>query len=535
MLAALAGAAGASACVGRTPSGRRVAGSIVGGAHALGHRLRDLGSLPLPSRREEIPVAILGAGLAGLSAAWTFERAGLRDFTVLELEDAPGGTARFGTGPVSPYPWAAHYVPVPPSSNRALVALLEEVGAITGRDPAGAPVYAEDVLVREPEERVFFRGEWYEGLLPRAGIEPEDAEALHRFEARMRAFAGERDAAGRRAFDLPRRRSSPDPRWTGLDALSFADWLEREGLRGERLHWFAEYGTRDDFGATLAQTSAWAGIHYYAARLATPDSESADVLTWPEGNGRLVSHLAGRASARLRTRALVLDVTPREGSVDVTWLDAARGETVLTRAEHVVCALPRFLAARVMAPWRERPPAFLKETVYTPWMVANLTLSDRPRSHGYPLCWDNVLYGSPSLGYVVATHQSGRDHGATVFTYYWPLCDDDPRRAREELLATNWETWMARILGDLRRAHPGLESLLERVDVYLWGHAMARPRPGFLWGEALRESARPLGRIHFAHTDLSGMALCEEAQDWGVRAAEAVLRARGATFTSLVS
>ncbi|MCM2255686.1 MAG: NAD(P)-binding protein [Vicinamibacteria bacterium] len=514
------------------PSGRRVAGSIVGGAHALGHRLRDAAPMPAPARREEIPVAILGAGIAGLSAAWAFERAGTSDFTVLELEDGAGGTARSGTGPVSPYPWAAHYVPVPPPHNRPLIALLEEVGAVTGRDAASAPLYAEDVLVREPEERVFFRGEWYEGLLPRAGIAREDAAALGRFEARMREFAGRRDARGRRAFDLPRRRSSPDREWAELDRLSFAAWLEREGLTGERLRWFAEYGTRDDFGTTLEQTSAWAGIHYYAARLATAESESADVLTWPEGNGRLVSHLAALAGPRLRTRALVLDVTPRDGVVDVTWLDAARGETVLTRAEHVVCALPRFLAARVLSPWRAQPPAFLKETVYAPWMVANLTLSDRPRGHGYPLAWDNVLYGSPSLGYVVATHQAGRDHGATVFTYYLPLCDDDPRRAREEMLATNWETWVARIVEDLRRAHPGLEALLERVDVYLWGHAMVRPHPGFLWGQALADSARPLGRVHFAHTDLSGMALFEEAQDHGLRAAEAILRARRATFRS---
>ena len=38
---------------------------------------------------------------------------------------------------------------------------------------------------------------------------------------------------------------------------------------------------------------------------------------------------------------------------------------------------------------------------------------------------------------------------------------------------------------------------------------------------------RPLGRVHFAHTDLSGLALFEEAHDHGVRAAEEVLTALG--------
>ena len=38
--------------------------------------------------------------------------------------------------------------------------------------------------------------------------------------------------------------------------------------------------------------------------------------------------------------------------------------------------------------------------------------------------------------------------------------------------------------------------------------------------------------IGFAHTDLSGMALFEEAQYWGVRAAEAVMREQRHAFQS---
>jgi hypothetical protein len=165
-------------------------------------------------------------------------------------------------------------------------------------------------------------------------------------------------------------------------------------------------------------------------------------------------------------------------------------------------------------------------------MVANITLSEHPAGRGFELAWDNVLYDSASLGYVVATHQDGRGHGPTVLTYYKPMLQDDVRAARTQLLETQWEEWVAQIVSDLSPAHPGFEGWIENVDVFLWGHAMVRPRPRFLWGEALAESARPLGRVHFAHTDLSGMALVEEAQYWGVRAAEDVMRARGHTFAS---
>jgi phytoene dehydrogenase-like protein len=514
----------AAGCSRGAPRGGVIQGSIVGGAHARGHRLREPTS-GRPDAWERASVVIAGAGVAGLSAAWALDRAGLSDWVVLELEDVAGGTARGGASHVTPYPWGAHYVPVPDPQNRPLVALLEEAGAVAGRDAAGRPVYAEDVLCRDPQERVFVRGEWYEGLYPRVAATARDLDELHAFEDDMRRWA-ERRHAGRRAFDLPRARGADAEDLRALDAISMDRYLRDRGWSSERLRWLVEYGCRDDFGATLAQTSAWAGIHYFAARLGDT-GEGADFLTWPEGNGRLVATLAARAGGRLRTGALVRRMAPAGDGVEVAYEHDGRLRGI--RAEHAVCALPSFLAARVVegAP---RPRA-----EYGAWMVANLTLRERPESRGFPTAWDNVLYDSPSLGYVVATHQTGRDHGPTVYTYYLPLVDDDPKVARQRLLDTPWERWVEIVLGDLAPAHGGLRQLVERVDVYLWGHAMVRPRPGAMWSAELAAAARPAGRLHFAHTDLSGMALFEEAQYHGVRAAEEILAARGDGFTSWLS
>ncbi len=63
---------------------------------------------------------------------------------------------------------------------------------------------------------------------------------------------------------------------------------------------------------------------------------------------------------------------------------------------------------------------------------------------------------------------------------------------------------------------------------------MIRPEKGFVWSEARRRAAEPLGRVHFAHTDLSGMALVEEATWHGARAAEAVLREQQQVLESLL-
>jgi hypothetical protein len=523
------GAPALAACTPRTRA-RRIEGRIVGGNHAFGHRLREGRASPAASA-DEVEVAILGGGIAGLSAAWAFERAGLRDYRILELEDAPGGTARSGASPVTPYPWAAHYVPVPGPANRPLVALLDEVGAVAGRDASGRPLWAEQMLCREPQERLYFGGRWHEGLYPRDGASAEDLRQLAAFEADMRRWSAWRDAGGRRAFAVPRAQGSSATELQALDRQSMAAYLDARGLSSTRLRWFVEYACRDDFGSTLAQTSAYAGVHYFASRYDEDTKDTAEFLTWPEGNGRLVAHLARLAGERLRLGALVRAVANVRGGVEVAGEDAA-GRPFALRARHAVFALPRFLAGRLVSDYAGAPPPGLGEAVYGSWMVANLTLRDRPADRGFPLAWDNVLYDSPSLGYVVATHQAGRDHGPTVFTYYLPVLDDDPRRGRERLLRTTWQEWVEGIVADLRRAHPGIQDLVERVDVHLWGHAMVRPRPGYLWSSALAESARPLGRIQFAHTDLSGMALFEEAQYWGIRAAEAVMRERGHAFRS---
>jgi hypothetical protein len=110
-----------------------------------------------------------------------------------------------------------------------------------------------------------------------------------------------------------------------------------------------------------------------------------------------------------------------------------------------------------------------------------------------------------------------------VFTYYYPLCDEDPRVARTRLLETDWREWADVVLTDLTRAHPDIRNLVERLDVMRWGHAMIRPRTGFVWGPARKEGAKPFRSIHFAHSELSGVALFEEAFDVGLRAANEAL------------
>jgi hypothetical protein len=83
------------------------------------------------------------------------------------------------------------------------------------------------------------------------------------------------------------------------------------------------------------------------------------------------------------------------------------------------------------------------------------------------------------------------------------------------------------------RLNPDLEGAITRIDVWRWGHAMARPEPGFLTLPARLAAVDAAPPLLHAHADLSGLSLFEEAHHRGVVAAEAALRHLGHDFESL--
>jgi len=485
-------------------SGVRLTGTFVHDSHALGHRLRDrqLTSSRQPAAR--VPLVVVGGGIAGLSAAWRLTRRGFHDFVLLEMEPDAGGNARSGQNEISAYPWAAHYVPVPGPSAPLVRELFDELGVFKdGR-------WEERHLCHAPQERLFLHGRWQPGFEPQVGPTARDRDHVARFEARMAGFA----ATG--AFTVPMGDSVAA---TPLDTVSMAQWLSEEGLDSPWLRWLVDYGCRDDYGARAGDTSAWAGIHYFASRA----PQESGPLTWPEGNGWITKRLLEIVGDKVKTGQIVTRIA-REGRLWSVSTPEARWI-----ADAVIFAAPSFLAARVL----DNGPA-TADFQYSPWLTANLTLDRWPSERGAPVAWDNVIVDSPSLGYVVATHQSLRMHvPRTVWTYYWALADGPPRANREWLLAQDWGSLSTRILDDLSRAHPDIRECVSRIDICRMGHAMIRPTTGFLSSPARRHLRAHGERLYFAHSDLSGLSLFEEAQHRGVAAADHALSALGTVARGL--
>ena len=542
--------AAASAATGVLLSGcdrapRTLEGGFTGIDMARGHQLRDLlrtGTLPAPTVARRTQVLIAGGGVAGLAAARSLRLAGVDDFMLLELEDTAGGNSRGTSVNGMACPQGAHYLPVPGDDAREVQDLLEELGL--RRRVAGRWQYDERHLCHSPQERLFFEGEWQDGLLPVQGVGDATLAQYRRFARAVEAQASAARFA-MPALTLWTAKQPLAPAHQALDALTFSAWLAQEGLDDAHLRWYLDYCCRDDYGAGADRVSAWAGIHYFASRHGfhapgeAVDEARESVLTWPEGNGWVTQRLAAPlvAGGQLGAATSVLRITEGRHGVEVDAFNHSTGNVERWQAPRCIVALPVLVAARVV----HHPPAFLtgaaQRLSWSPWLVANIhldsPLTDRP---GAAPSWDNVLYADPTpggLGYVDAGHQRLDPRaaltGPTVLSYYQAL--GDVADGRQQLATLPWQHWADAALAALSVPHPDLRQRATRVDITRYGHAMAIPTPGmqaFLSqiglkstysdtrqlsnGERTRWLPTPAtARLAFAHSDWSGYSVFEEA------------------------
>lgn len=492
---------GSAALIGLSVKGDRpIAGGFVNDSFQLAHKLRDHASFPPARNIEKHRVVIVGGGIAGLSAAWRLHQRGFKDFVLLEMNEQAGGNSRWGENDITAYPWGAHYVPVPGPKATYVRELFEELGLLKNGS------WDERSLCFAPQERLFLYGRWQEGIEPAVGLSEKDHDQFRTLEEQIHAFR----ASG--TFTIPMElglsRGNAD-----LDRITFTEWLRERGMDSRILNWYMSYCCRDDYGALASETSAWAGIHYFASR----EPEEKGPLTWPEGNGWIVRRLLDRVGSFVRGREMVHHIA-RKGRR----FSLLSGDTEY-QSEFVIFAAPTFLAPHLV---EGVPPT--RDFEYSPWLTANLTLEHLPSSYGTDPTWDNVVMGSPTLGYVDAMHQTVRSHvERTVWTFYWALAEGSPQANRQLLLEKDWSYWREAILHDLERVHPEIRQCVSRIDVMRFGHAMARPRPGAIFSEERRNLARLDDHLLFANSDLSGFSIFEEAQYRGVRAADKALHRLG--------
>lgn len=489
-----------------------IALKLTGTNHILGHRLW-LKNFPKPTKEIQIPYLIVGGGISGLSAARQFKKKGIEGFLVLELENKLGGNSANGENQYSKFPLAAHYLPLPNLRDKELLSFLEGSKIIVDYKDS-LPVFDETQLCFDPNERLFIRNSWQTDLIPRYGNSKEVDNQIDVFLQKMTEFREKKGNDNKYFFDIPKSFCSSDESLNSLDEITMKKWLLDNNFTAEEVLEYVDYCCKDDFGLGIEFVSAWAGIHYFAARKHENKKYDDTVLTWPEGNGRLVKHLKSSVENKVLTNHLVYEIQINSSGVSVSAFNAESNESVTILAEKVILATPQYINKFLL---RERK-SIANNFHYAPWFTATVTLTDIPDNGSFPLSWDNVIYKAKGLGYVYNQHQNlNQIIDKKVITYYYSFSSNDIKKDRKELLKKPIEHWKELVLSDLKIAHPDIDQYISAIEIHRIGHGMVSPVPNFLKSKSLKEASKSIeNKIFFAHSDLAGISIFEEAFHQGI-------------------
>ena len=319
----------------------------------------------------------------------------------------------------------------------------------------------------------------------------------------------------KRAFTIPLERSSKDQQYRQLDNKTMSEFLNEQDFKSEYLLWYVDYCCRDDYGAGIKDVSAWAGIHYFAAR------EDEELLTWPEGNYFLIKRMLQHLQKNIALNKILFSVEKKGKNYKALVYDFQNKQSIEYVAKNIVYAAPSFSAKNIfkIESISNQLSALNKE--YVPWMSANIELEAYNDWGNLDVAWDNVNYHGRSLGYVNSSHQNINTRRVNVnLTQYWDLKNIWGKKARLKALHTTHQEWCQLVIDELKLTHPEIIPHIKKVDIGLWGHAMAIPKKGFLDTISKQEEGE---NIYFAHTDINYISLFEQGFYQGYFAAQKVL------------
>jgi len=471
---------------------------------------------------------IIGAGISGLSTAYHLHQAGETDFLVLEMEAQIGGNAQYGETNAGKFPQGAHYLPIQNQQNKPLFDFLHQIGSISHFSHDGIPYYNEMELCHEPEDRLLIYGKWHAGITESlVRLFPDEKPVWDRFFREMEKFRTYKGVDGKDVFYIPQSLSSSDHDLMHLDQVSFDSYLDSNKFRADSLDWYLNYCCRDDYGQDTRYVSAFAGIHYFAARKAVSKNAAPDaLLTWPEGNGYLAQKLAEKFPSKIHTSTIVQAI--RKTEVDTFLISAFNWKTkqVLTyETQEIVVAVPRHIRPYLLA--QIQPQDWLIPT-HQPWWVVTVELEPFSDYSGPDPAWDNVIYNHQTLGYIHNLNQQlRRPNGNVLLTFYKPLDQAEAKQVRNEYLRKPDEALKQEILADLSSVYSGIENCICYMEVRLWGHGMVSPGINYVTNTEREIQQQPIdGKIYFAHTDDIGFSLFEEAFDIGYRVSNKLLKVK---------
>lgn len=489
--------------MGRCWSRRELLGDTLSACAAMAlPSVPTVSSEPLPQADRPLRVAVLGAGLAGLVAAYELIRAG-HEVTVLEARTRPGGRVLTLREPFADGLYAEAGALFIPDNHAHTLKYVREFG-----------LPLASIAPRAFAEMFYIRGQ---RVIPREGRPEEWPLDLTPAERQMGHRGLWRQYIGRFLEQMAKNADPAAADWPPdalrpLDQITMAEFLKRQGASDDAIA-LLRLGYLDLWGDGIETTSALSILRDSALRLAEQR-----VYHIKGGNDQLPKAFAQRLADNIRYGCAVTAIEQSQMSVTVSYTQAARPYRL--SADRVVCALPFSTLRRV-----EVQPAFspskakaISDLPYT--SVARVFLQSRTKfwsAAGLPGMTNTDL----PLGWVwEPTFDQPGPRGILESYAAGP--------AARKVTAMKETDRVEFTLGLMEKLYPGMRKNSEGGAAKCWDEEewsrgdYAWFKPGQVTG-LLPHIARAEGRIHFAGEHASAWpGWMQGALDSGLRAAREV-------------
>jgi protoporphyrinogen/coproporphyrinogen III oxidase len=466
----------------------------------------------------DLDVIVVGAGIAGLTAAWH-----LRHLRLLVLEAAGRAGGRIRSEPRGDY-WLNFGPHLFPGPDTVLGRLVTSVGLHTAAIPGST-------LALSFRNRLLTSGRtWsYPLCLP---MSPSARASLTR--------AGLAIRRGVRAYtQLGQTRSGDTAADVRQRLLSFEDERSFADHLGP-LHPDADAIVRAAIRRVSAEPeelSAGAGVAQFAATFSRPGTSLHHNL--PGGTSRLVDALAGTLGDRLHTACPVTAIRQGDGFAEAEWLHG--GEVRRARCAHAIAAVPAGVAREIIKDLPGDVADGLGAIRYGPYVVAALLTRERSA-----MPWDDI--------YAMVTPGRAFNMFFNTASVLW---DPGPGRSRRtgpsrpgsvsrrpgsvsrrpggSLMIYGASDLARRLLDraddqvrdvflrDLAAIFPELKGLVTEIEVQRWPEGIPFSAPGrHLWQPVLEQ---PVGRVYLAGDYLGARGGMDTAAVSGNEAAHRIIAA----------
>jgi len=434
---------------------------LVDGEHfEICHQIRDGHHFDLPAATTKLGIAIVGGGIAGLSAAY-FLRG--EDWLLLEKEAHFGGNAYQEEFDGQPFATGAAYAYRGDEGDQLASEIGLKLPLINMPDPT---------LVN----KTYVPDTWKTGISQL----PYPKEVVASFQKFRNDVL---------KMDVSRRMAE-------LDAQPFSNFTS--AYAAEVQQWWDIFGP-SNWGATTHDTSAYVGL-YNANDLFTGGDAKRAIL--PGGLGcithQLVEVLQPRYKDRMLGDATVVAVVPEKDAVSVTYLREGKLTTVSAKA--VLICTPKQITSRIIQNLPTGQKAAMQHTRYAPYPVVNLIFDKPVYNRGY----DNWCPGNSFTDFIVADwtirNNPGYRQKNNILTFYTPLREAQRFTLLDE---NNCKTLAARVLTDFQKVLPEFDVDPVEVRIYRRGHPMFMAVPGH-YTKTRPAAAHPMDRIYFGGNDSGG-------------------------------